>query len=371
MTTTYIGQPISRVDGRAKVTGGAKYAAEHNIPNLVYGCVVSSAVAKGTITRIDAADALGLPGVLQVLTHENAPRLPPLDFSDIDPVASPGSAFVPLQGSEIKFSLQPVALALAESFEMARYAASLVRIEYERGAHVTDFDAARARAYVPPRSRPVIPPPPKPRGDAARALRSAAVQLHAEYLAPVEHHNPMELFGTTVIREPDGKLTVYDKNQGVQNVQEYLCTLFGLSKDDVRVLTPFMGGGFGSGLHPQYQSFLAVMAARALKRSVLVSLTGSRCSAMAIARSPGSASHSAPRLTGGSTRWFTRLSREPRASKTIRRAWSTGRACCTSATTSHSITSSRSSTSTHRLTCARLVPPGVCMRSNVRWTSSP
>ena len=126
---------------------------------------------------------------------------------------------------------------------------------------------------MPPRSRPVIPPPPKPRGDAARALRNAAVQLDAEYRVPMEHHNPMELFGTTVIREPDGKLTVYDKNQGVQNVQEYLCTLFGLSKDDVRVLTPFVGGGFGSGLHPQYQSFLAVMASRVLKRSVLVSLT--------------------------------------------------------------------------------------------------
>jgi len=109
-------------------------------------------------------EALGLPGVVQVLTHENAPRLPPLDFTDIDPVASPGSGFVPLQGNEITFSLQPVALALAESFELARHAASLVRIEYERGTHVTDFDAARAHAYVAPRSRPVIPPPPKPRG---------------------------------------------------------------------------------------------------------------------------------------------------------------------------------------------------------------
>jgi xanthine dehydrogenase YagR molybdenum-binding subunit len=273
LTTAYIGQPISRIDGRAKVTGDAKYSAEHHIANLVYGCVVSSAVARGRIARIDAAEALGLAGVLQVLTHENAPRLPPLDFSDIDMVASPGSAFVPLQGDEIKFSLQPVALALAESFELARHAASLVRIEYEREAHVTDFDAARAHAYVPTRSRPVIPPPPKPRGDAARALRQAAVQIDAEYRAPLEHHNPMELFATTVIREPDGKLTLYDKNQGVQNVQEYLCTLFGLSKDDVRVLTPFVGGGFGSGLHPQYQSFLAVMASRALKRSVLVSLT--------------------------------------------------------------------------------------------------
>src|SRR5580765_2059275 len=273
MTTTYIGQPISRVDGRAKVTGGAKYAAEHYIPDLVYGCVVSSTVARGTITRIDAAEALGLPGVLQVLTHENAPRLPPLDFSDIDPVASPGSAFVPLQSHEIRFSLQPVALALADSFELARYAASLVRIEYEREAHTTDLDAARAGAYVPPRWRPVIPPTPKPRGDAVQALAQAVVQLEAEYRVPMEHHNPMEPFATTAIWEPDGKLTVYDKNQGVQNAQEYLCTLFGLSKADVRVLTPFMGGGFGSGLHPQYQLFMAVLGARVLKRSVRVSLT--------------------------------------------------------------------------------------------------
>jgi len=273
MTTTYIGQPISRVDGRAKVTGLAKYAAEHNIPNLVYGYVVSSAVAKGKITRIDTAEALGLPGVLQVLTHENTERLPPLDFSEIDPVASPGSAFVPLQSNEIKFSLQPIALAVADSFELARHAASLVRVEYEREAHVTDFEAARAGAYVPPKWRPVIPPTPKPRGDAVQALARAAVQLEAEYRVPAEHHNPMEPFATTVIWEPDGKLTVYDKNQGVQNAQEYVCTLFGLPKADVRVLTPFMGGGFGSGLHPQYQLFLAVLAGRALKRSVRVTLT--------------------------------------------------------------------------------------------------
>jgi xanthine dehydrogenase YagR molybdenum-binding subunit len=273
MTTAYIGQPVSRVDGRAKVTGEAKYAAEPNIPNLAYGCVVSSAVARGRITRIDAAEALSLPGVVQILTHENAPQLPPFDANDIDAVAPPGSMFVPLQGNEIRFSLQPVALALADSFELARYAASLVRIEYERNTHVTDLEIARADAYVPPKSRPAIPPIPKPRGNARRALASAAARLDAEYRVPVEHHNPMELFGTTVIRAEDGKLTVYDKTQGVQNVQEYLCSLFGYSKDDVRVLAPFVGGGFGVGLLPQYQVFLAVMAARALKRSVRVTLT--------------------------------------------------------------------------------------------------
>jgi xanthine dehydrogenase YagR molybdenum-binding subunit len=273
MTTTYVGQPISRVDGRAKVTGSAKYAAEHNMPNLAYGVVVSSAVARGRITRIDAAEAIRLPGVLQVLTHENAPRLPSLDATDFDSIASPGALFVPLQDNEIKFSLQPVALALADSFELARHAASLVRIEYERDAHATDFDAARAGAYVPPKWRPALGPPPRPRGDATAAFGRAAVQLEAEFRVPVEHHNPMEPFATTVLWEPNGTLTVYDKNQGVQNVQQYLCSLFGLSKANVRVLTPFMGGGFGCGLRPQYQSFLAVLAARVLKRSVRVSLT--------------------------------------------------------------------------------------------------
>ena len=273
MTTAYIGRPISRVDGRAKVTGAAKYAAEHNVANLAYGYIVSSAVARGRITGIDAADALSLPGVLQVLTHENTPTLTPVDGSVVEEVGPPGTSFLPLRDDQIWFSAQPVALVVADSFEVARYAASLVRIEYERDAHVTDFEAVRMRAYVPPKIRPALPPTPKPRGHATQALASAAVQVDVEYLAPVEHHNPMELFGTTVIREGDGKLTVYDKTQGVQNVQRYLCKVFGFSEDDVRVLAPFVGGGFGIGLRPQYQVVLAVLAAHVLKRSVRVSVT--------------------------------------------------------------------------------------------------
>ena len=116
-------------------------------------------------------------------------------------------------------------------------------------------------------------PPPKPRGDADHAFASAAVQLEAEYHVPVEHHNPMEPFATTVIWEHDGTMTVYDKTQGVQNNQTYVRKVFGLSTDEVRVVAPFVGGAFGSGLRPQYQLFLAVMAARELKRSVKVSLT--------------------------------------------------------------------------------------------------
>ena len=129
MTTNYIGQPIDRVDGHAKVTGRAKYAAEYNVPNLAYGVVVSSVIAKGRITKIVTNEALHLEGVIQVFTHENAPAASSLDKSYQDDVAPPGSPFRPLRDDRIMFSGQPVALVVAETFELARYAASLVRVE--------------------------------------------------------------------------------------------------------------------------------------------------------------------------------------------------------------------------------------------------
>src|SRR5215813_7685821 len=129
-TTAYIGQSINRTDGPAKVTGDAKYAYEHHFENLAYGFVVSSTVARGTIRRIDAAAALGLPGVLQVFTHENAPRISPSNGEIPDEAKSPGTPFIPLQDHDVRFSQQPVALVVAETLEIARYAASLVHVEY-------------------------------------------------------------------------------------------------------------------------------------------------------------------------------------------------------------------------------------------------
>jgi len=272
MSTAHIGQPINRVDGRAKVTGKAKYAGEHPADDLAYGFVVSSQIAKGRIARIDAAKALAVPGVLAVLTHENVPRLAGSDRDFQDEVAPPGSPFRPLQDRQIRYSGQPVALVVAVSFEQSRYAASLVRVEYDRQPHVTNLKDQLEKAFQP-KEREGIPLTKKPRGDADRAFAQAAVKHEAEYLVPVEHHNPMEPFATTVIRGADGKLTVYDKTQGVQNVRDYLCKVFGYAHDDLRVLCPYMGGGFGSGLRPQYQVFLAVLAARELKRSVRVTLT--------------------------------------------------------------------------------------------------
>ncbi len=271
--TTYIGQPTSRVDGAAKVTGAAKYAAEYNVPNLAYGYIVSSAIAKGRITKIDAGEALKLEGVLQVFTHENRPDLAWFDRSYRDEIAPPGSPFRPLYDDEVKYSGQPIALVVAEEFEIARYAASLVGVEYEVEEHETDLNEKREQAYEPKEKRSGIPPPAKPRGDAERAFENAAVQHEAEYRHPVEHHNPMEMFASTVVWEADGKITIYDKTQGAQNSQAYIASVFTMTSDDVRVISSYVGGAFGSGLRPQYQLFLAVLAARELKRSVRVSMT--------------------------------------------------------------------------------------------------
>ena len=139
MSTAHIGKPISRVDGRAKVTGEAKYAAEYTTPGLVYGWVVSSPIARGKITSIDASEALKLPGVIQVLSHENRPSLAWFDSSYRDQIAPPGSPFRPLYDAEVHFSAQPVALVVADSLELARFAATLVRVEYETRTHATEL----------------------------------------------------------------------------------------------------------------------------------------------------------------------------------------------------------------------------------------
>jgi len=273
MSETYVGTARSRVDGPAKVTGAAKYSAEFAAPDLLHGYVVSGAIARGRIRSIDTAAALAVPGVIQVFTHENRPRTAWFSSSYQDMVAPPGTPFRPLYDDTIAYSGQSVALVVATEFGIARYAASLVTVEYEALAHETDLAAKLTEAYEPPKKRSGITPPPKLRGDAQGAFAKAPVRVKGDYRIAIEHHNPMEPHASTVVWEGGGKITVHDKIQGVQNSHGYVTSVFGLAQDDVRVVTPFVGGGFGSGLRPQYQLFLAVMAALDLKRSVRVELT--------------------------------------------------------------------------------------------------
>lgn len=267
-----IGRPLPRVDGRLKVTGAARYAADWKLPGLLYGYVVSSEIARGRIVRIDAAEALAVDGVVQVLTHENAPKLARANSKYQDDIAPPGKPLRPLHSAEIQFFGQPIALVVADSFERARYAASIVRVTYEAAPHATDLAAARGQQRKP-RKRTLIDKPVKPRGNAKKAFAAAQIKHEAEYGAPAEHHNPMEPFAATVEYGSDGKLVIHEKTQGPQNDQRYLDGVFDLEEGEARILAPFVGGGFGAGLRPQYDLFLAVLAARTLKRSVRVTLT--------------------------------------------------------------------------------------------------
>jgi xanthine dehydrogenase YagR molybdenum-binding subunit len=270
--TPYIGTSTSRVDGHAKVTGAARYAAEFNVPGLAYAAVVSSTIANGRIKHIDSSAALRVDGVIDVLTHENRPHIAETDSAYKDEVAPDGSPLRPLYDDKIMFNGQPIALVLAEEWEIANFAASLVRAEYAQEPPVTDLCRHRDEAFMLGPNDFALQNT-RPRGDAQAALAAAVVRHEADYLLPIEHHNPMELYASTVVWEGDGKLTVHDKTQGVVNVQRYLCGVFDMKPDDVRVIGPFMGGGFGSGLRPQFQVMLAVLAARALNRSVRLVLT--------------------------------------------------------------------------------------------------
>jgi xanthine dehydrogenase YagR molybdenum-binding subunit len=263
---------VSRVDGIAKVTGQARYAAEEQAHDLRYGVVVSGTVARGRISAIDTRAALAVPGVVEVLTHLNRPKVRTWDLAHKDMTAPAGSPFRPLFSDRIFYSGQPVALVLAETFEAARHAAQLVEVSYEEEQHETNLLATLGQAYKP-RGMKAGFTPPSSTGDADKAYEAAPAKVDSQFYHGVEHHNPMEMHATTVIYGEDGHLTIYDKTQSSQNNRWYVSRAFGLSKDRVTVRNPYVGGAFGSGLRPQYQLPLAVMAALKLKTSVRVVLT--------------------------------------------------------------------------------------------------
>ena len=271
MPENYTGKPTNRVDGPAKVKGMAKYAGEFFVKDLIYGVVVSSTIAKGKILSINAEEARAVPGVLEVLDHRNRPVKAEAAAKHADDDAPPGEPFVPLSSSEIKYSGQPVAVVIGETFEAAREGALLVKVEYEQAEHDTNFEAGISRAVKPKKMK--TPLPAGNRGDSKTAKENAPHQIQIRTVDAVEHHNPMEPHASTVIFKADGSLVVYDKTQGTLNSQAYLCGAFGLKKEQVQVLAPFVGGAFGSALRPQYQLYLAALSALSLKRSVRVTLS--------------------------------------------------------------------------------------------------
>ncbi|CAI8701676.1 xanthine dehydrogenase YagR molybdenum-binding subunit [Pseudomonas sp. IT-P12] len=265
--TQPMGQPLDRVDGRLKVTGQARYAGEFGEPGLLHGSVVSSRIARGRVVHIDTSKALALPGVVAVIDHTHRPEIASYDKSYEDADSADGSPFRPLYNDRVLYSGQPLALVVADNLELARHAGSLITIEYDIEPHQTDLLSLQGEA------RPAPAELPKPRGNFQAEFAGAALSLDLHYSTPIEHHNPMEPHASTVLYQADGSLHIHDKTQGTQNCQAYVQKVFGLEEQQVRVFAAFVGGAFGSGLRPQYQLPLAVMAALYLKRSVRVTLT--------------------------------------------------------------------------------------------------
>lgn len=260
-------EPISRVDGRLKVTGGAKYFAEFIVPGTTYCVLATSDITRGTITAIQTKSAERAPGVLAVYTHLNMPPIPGWDTQPANNNPGQGSAggqkYRILGSNQILFNGQPIAMVIADTLERAQYAASLIKATYDKQQSQTDLIANKAKAAAPKGNRGAD----YKRGE-EDAWKNAEITMEADYVLPIEVHNPMELHGILAMWEGDDKITVYAKTQGVKSTQRTLMTAFKLDENKVQVHSEFVGGGFGMALRTWPQEVAVAAAARQLKKPV-------------------------------------------------------------------------------------------------------
>ena len=265
--STIIGQPMDRTDGVLKVTGQAKYAAEFPEAKLAHAVLVTSTIARGTIASIDTSRAQSMPGVLLVLTSRNMPGLP--GAKSASPPAVRRLSL--LQDNEVHYSNEPIAVVVADTLERATDAARQLRVAYQASSNpVTDFESARANAHKPaPQQGRAVE---TLRGDIDAGLQAGTVRVDAVYTTPMEHHNPMEPHATMAAWDgPD--LTLYDTTQGVTNAQAAVAKILGMKPENVHVISPFLGGGFGCKGSVWSHTALCAVAAKEVGRPVRLALT--------------------------------------------------------------------------------------------------
>jgi xanthine dehydrogenase YagR molybdenum-binding subunit len=250
-----------RVEAVAKVTGKGKYSAEYEAPNMCYGVLVGSNIAAGTITALHTAMAKQASGVLDILSWQNKPAVP--GFADEAKIKESRFGLPVFYTDKIYFKGQPIALVIAETFEEAVFAASLVSADYNADKFNTDFD--KSRTTVP------LAVTGKDRGNVDTATATAVVD--AEYNIKAEVHNPMEMHATIAEWTAADKLKLYDKTQGVNNVQRTFARLFSIPVENIQVTSEFVGGGFGSGLRVWPHTLAAIMGAKQVKRPLKLMLT--------------------------------------------------------------------------------------------------
>jgi len=273
--TGTIGAAIDRIEGSEKVTGQAKYAYEYPQDEVVYGVIVQSTIASGTIRGVDARAALELPGVRAVIWHENAPRLHEVSDAELEV----------LQSDRVSYRGQIVAGVVADSYETAQQAARLVAIDYAPEPHDVLLEADHPDLYTPDKVNPNYPAVTE-QGDFDSAFAVAEVALDCTYETPAEHNNPMEPHATLAMWHEDGGVTIYDSNQGATTVKNTVARAFGLPPEKVRVISPHVGGGFGSKGTPRPHVILAIMASQAVKRPVKLAVTRQQMFAVTGYRTP-------------------------------------------------------------------------------------
>jgi len=261
-----VGRPLDRVDGVLKVTGRASYAPETPVANAARALIATSAVSAGRLADIDTREAEQAPGVLAVLTHKNAPKLKGADsHSQGDRVLQV------LQDDSIVYNDQPIAVVVADTLEHAQHALELVRPRYEPRAINVVMEQEKSAPVKPEKT--ARGPTDTDHGDFDAGWGSAAVRVDATYTTPTENHNPMEPHGTVAVWQGPDHVTVYDSTQGVFNVRKRLAKLFDLPPENVRVISLFIGGGFGCKGSPWSHVALAVMAAKVVGRPVRLTVT--------------------------------------------------------------------------------------------------
>ncbi|WP_159470346.1 xanthine dehydrogenase family protein molybdopterin-binding subunit [Dyadobacter sp. 3J3] len=269
-------KPLDRVDGHLKVTGAAKYSAEYVLPNMTYGVLVGSQIAKGTIKSIDSKAAERAPGVLAVISHLNAIKVPGYQADPSKP-AKPAGGPQPLRvffDNKIYSNDQPIVIVVATSLEKAKHAASLVKVQYDKEVHTTDFDANMQNGVLPEAAKknPKSGSADYDRGQTT-AFETAPVKIEAEYIIPNEMHNPMELQAVTAHWEADDRLTIYDKVQGTKTTQRFFASEWKIPEQNIKVISTFVGGAFGNGLRSWPHETAAILAAKQVKRPVKLMLT--------------------------------------------------------------------------------------------------
>ena len=270
---TVLGAPLDRVDGRAKTTGQARFSTEYAVPRLAYAAVVHATVARGRITALDTTAADLIPGVIQVITHLNAPPLKPTPKQSMTNMVSlaPGTRVNYLNTDEVHFDGQPIAVVVAESIESAEQAARAVEVRYDQLAAEVDFGTEFVRAKDVP-SSPLGTPPAGQKGDAEKALAESAYSVDNVFSTPAQNHNAMEPHATTAVWDGD-RLTVYEGSQNIDWVGKHLADKFGVPAANVRVISTFTGGAFGGRTMVWPGTVLAVLAARVTGRPIRLMLS--------------------------------------------------------------------------------------------------